>query len=119
MKRLTLSAAVLFACTATVAPFAHAQFSQSITPLAVAQMTSADKALQTRPVLDDREISLRVQTALFKDKRISGLGLAVKASDGTVELSGRADSQSQADRAVQIARAVPGVKSVTSEIRVN
>jgi osmotically-inducible protein OsmY len=43
----------------------------------------------------------------------------VKATDGTVELSGRANSQSQADRAVAIARAVPGVKAVTSEIRVN
>ena len=119
MKRSKLAAAVLFGCSITIAPFAHAQFSQSLMPLAVAQGNSADKPGQARPVIDDREIALRVQSALFKDKRTTGLGLAVKATEGTVELSGRADSQSQADRALQIARASPGVKSVTSEIRVN
>lgn len=102
-----------------IASQGHAQFAQSIAPLVMAQATPADKSGQTRPVVDDREIALRVHSALYKDKRLAGIGLNVKAADGTVELSGRADSQSQADRAVQIARAVPGVKSVTSEIRVN
>jgi hyperosmotically inducible protein len=99
-------------------PSAQAQFAQSIAPLVMAQASPADKGA-SRAVVDDREIALRVQSAIFKDKRVSGLGLGVKATDGTVELSGRADSQSQADRAVAIARAVPGVKAVTSEIRVN
>ena len=93
-------------------PHAHAQFAQSRGPLVTAQ------ALE-KEVADDREIELRVQSALFKDKRLSGSALNVKASGGTVEISGRADSQSQADRAVQIARAVPGVRSVMNEIRVN
>jgi hyperosmotically inducible protein len=119
MRNLTLAVTVLFGSTVAVATLANAQFSQSILPLAMAQGTSADKSGQTRPVIDDREIALRVQSALFKDKRTTALGLAVKATDGTVELSGRADNQSQAERAVQVARAVPGVKSVTSEIRVN
>ena len=99
-------------------PSAHAQFAQSIAPLSMAQASPVDRSA-TRSVVDDREIALRVQSALFKDKRVSGLGLAVKATDGIVELSGRADSQSQADRAVTLTRAVPGVKSVTNEIRVN
>lgn len=38
--------------------------------------------------------------------------------DGTVLLSGRADTQAAADRAVQIARRSQGVKSVTSHITV-
>jgi osmotically-inducible protein OsmY len=118
MKNLPVTSALL--CGFLIAGWssAHAQFAQSIAPLLIAQDVPADKAASRR-VIDDREIALRVQSALFKDKRVSGLGLAVKATDGTVELSGRADSQSQADRAVAIARAVPGVKSVTSEIRVN
>jgi len=119
MKTMTLAVALLFGSTVAVATLANAQFSQSILPLAVAQGTPADKSGQARPVTDDREIVLRVQSALFKDKRTTALGLAVKATDGTVELSGRADNQSQADRAVQVARAVPGVKAVTNEIRVN
>ena len=117
MKNPAVTIALLSGVLVAVHPSAHAQFAQSIAPL-MAQASPADKPA-ARPVVDDREIALRVQSALFKDKRVSGLGLGVKAADGTVELSGRADSRSQADRAVAIARAVPGVRAVTSEIRVN
>ena len=117
MKKPRVTITLLFGFVVAGSPVAQAQFAQSIAPL-VAQSTSTDRGA-ARAVVDDREIALRVQSALFKDKRVSGLGLAVKAHDGTVELHGRADSQSQADRAVAIARAVPGVKAVTSEIRVN
>ena len=121
MKSGSLVFALSLGLAFGLAPSAHAQFTEAMFAMVIAQANSAekDKVGQARPVLDDREIALRVQSALFKDKRVSALGLAVKANDGTIELSGRADSQSQADRAVTIARAVPGVKSVTSEIRVN
>ena len=118
MKNPAVTIALLSGVLVAGYPSAHAQFAQSIAPLVTAQASPADKSA-ARPVVDDREIALRVQSALFKDKRVSGLGLGVKAADGTVELSGRADSRSQADRAVAIARAVPGVRAVTSEIRVN
>ena len=118
MKKPIVTFALMSGFLVAGLPSAHAQFAQSIAPLVMAQAGPADKAA-ARAVVDDREIALRVQSALFKDKRVSALGLGVKANDGTVELSGRADSQSQADRAVAIARAVPGVKAVNSEIRVN
>lgn len=118
-RPLALSAPAFFLGVALgLAPQARAQFTQAMSPLAIAQASSTDKS-NPRPVVDDREIALRVQSALFKDKRVAGLGLSVKSNDGTVELSGRADSQSQADRAVAVARAVPGVKAVSNEIRVN
>ena len=117
---MKIQTTTLLICGFSVAAFpqAHAQFAQATSPV-LAQAVAPDKPVDGRAVLDDREITLRVQSALYKDKRLSGLGLAVKANDGTVELRGRADSQSQADRAVQIARSVPGVKAVSSEIRVN
>ena len=114
MKTLLILSALILSVAAIPA---QAQFAQAIGPLVIAQ--TADKPGQARPVVDDREVALRVQSALYKDKRLAGLGLNVKAADGIVELSGRADSQSQADHAVTVARAVAGVKSVTSEIRVN
>ena len=119
MKHLSLAVPVSLSLAIGFASQAHGQFTQAMVPLAVAQSNPGDKPSHARPVVDDREIALRVQSALFKDKRLSGLGLGVKANDGTIELSGRADSQSQADRAVALARAVPGVKAVTNEIRVN
>ena len=119
MKRLSLAIPLFLSLAIGFAPQVNAQFTQAMIPLTVAQSSPGDKPSHVRPVVDDREIALRVHSALFKDKRLSGLGLAVKANDGTIELSGRADSQSQADRAVALARAVPGVKAVTNEIRVN
>ena len=119
MNHRSLALSLSLGLAIGLAPPVHAQFTQVMFPIAFAQSSPGDKAIQGRPVVDDREIALRVQSALFKDKRVSGLGLAVKVNEGTIELSGRADSQSQADRAIAVARAVPGVKSVTSEIRVN
>ena len=121
MRRPTFILLVALGVPVLAVSPAAAQFSQSFSPLVLVQGASADRAQSGAVVtsVDDREIALRVQAALFKDKRLSGLGLSVKSIDGTVELSGRAESQSQADRAVQLARAVPGVKSVTNEIRVN
>jgi len=118
MKNRNITVALVSGFLVALVSSAHAQFAQSLAPLVMAQASATDKAA-SRAVVDDREIALRVQSALFKDKRVAGLGLTVKATDGNVELSGRADSQSQADRAVTIARAVPGVKSVAKEIRVN
>lgn len=118
MKMLTPMATILVASTVAVVPAASAQFAQSIAPLAQAgspaEITSAASI-----VVDDREITLRVQAALAKDRNVGALGLSVRATNGAVELIGRAASQSQADRAVALARAVPGVKSVASEIRLN
>ena len=119
MKHRSLALPLALGLAIGLAPQVHAQFTQAMFPIAFAQSNPGDKSTQARPVVDDREIALRVQSALFKDKRLSGLGLSVKANEGTIELSGRADSQSQADRAIAVARAVPGVKTVTSEIRVN
>ena len=118
MKTLLPMATVLVASTIAVVPAVSAQFAQSIAPLAQA----AHPAEITPPasiVVDDREVTLRVQAAFAKDRNVGALGLSVRATNGAVELTGRVASQSQADRAVALARAVPGVKSVTSEIRLN
>lgn len=118
MKTLLPMATVLVASTVAVVPAVSAQFAQSIAPLAQAGHP-AEVTSPASIVIDDREVTLRVQAALAKDKNVGALGLTVRATNGAVELSGRAVSQSQADRAVALARTVPGVKSVTNEIRLN
>lgn len=106
------------ASTFMIAPPAGAQYASAAGPL-----VQVDERAKSGPnastVVDDRELALRVQAALSKDKNVAPLSLSVRSTDGKVALSGTATSQSQADRAISIARAVPGVKDVTSEIRVN
>lgn len=102
---------------ATAFTFAPAMAGEYVLPIGhLAQAVAPDK----KPaVVDDREISLRVQSALGKDRDISALSLSIKVSNGNVELGGIAPSQAQISRALEIVRAVPGVKSVRSEVRVS
>jgi osmotically-inducible protein OsmY len=59
-----------------------------------------------------------VQTALLEDDRLRDVAIAASVSDGRVTLSGDVPESRLRDRAVELAKKVPGVTEVTSEIRV-
>jgi hyperosmotically inducible protein len=66
----------------------------------------------------DGEIKDRVEKALADDKRLAGSDVDVASvNKGVVVLSGTADSVSDHVRAVEIARGVPGVKRVSTEVK--
>ncbi len=67
---------------------------------------------------DDATISTRVKTALLNDPQVSALKIDVTTSQGVVTLTGTARSQAEADKAVAVARGVPGVKDVKSQLKV-
>ena len=121
MVRTMTGAGIALVAAALGTPVgAHAQYAQTISPLAVAQLFPIErKTAVAAGVVDDREITLRVLAALGKEKSVSGMGLRVKSTDGNVELTGSAGTQAQVDHAVSIASQVSGVKSVRSEVRVN
>ena len=80
---------------------------------------SSDKtALSAGTHLDDAIITTKVKTAIATDSQAKGVDTSVETRKGAVLLSGFVDSQSQADRAVQLARAVEGVTSVDSKLMV-
>jgi len=68
--------------------------------------------------VDDALITTRVKTALLGDPGIKSLDIAVVTRKGEAQLSGFVDSQSQIDQATGIARGVPGVVSVSSEMSI-
>ncbi len=68
--------------------------------------------------IDDATISTRVKTALINDPQVGALRIDVSTTNGIVTLSGVARSRPEADRAVEIARKVPGVKDVKSTLQV-
>ena len=70
----------------------------------------------TTEAVDDSLIANKVTLALYSDKQVSGRGIAVEASQGVVELTGVVASTAEAQRAVQTAQQVKGVKAVRSRL---
>ena len=66
----------------------------------------------TGEFLDDSAITAKVKTKLLGDPLISGFAISVETFRGRVVMSGFVNSQAQIDRAVALAREVPGVQEV-------
>jgi hyperosmotically inducible periplasmic protein len=59
-----------------------------------------------------------VQKALLEDDRLREVAIAASVRDGRVTLSGEVPNARLRDRAVDLAKKIPGVADVNSEIRV-
>jgi hyperosmotically inducible protein len=68
--------------------------------------------------IDDATITTRVKTALLNDPQVAGLKIDVDTTKGIVTMSGIVRSRDEEQRAVQIARGVPGVQDVKSTLQV-
>ena len=68
--------------------------------------------------VDDGMITAKVKSALLADSSIKSFDIAVVTRKGEAQLSGFVDNQTQIDRAIEVARAVDGVKSVASQMSV-
>lgn len=68
--------------------------------------------------LAETELIARVKTALLNDSIVGVRRLDVHAAGDAIRLTGRVASAAERDRAVQLARAVPGVGSVTSDLEI-
>jgi hyperosmotically inducible protein len=68
------------------------------------------------PMVADENITKQIKKSLSEDSIVSGAEIDVATSDGVVHLSGTVASQEQADRAIEIASEVDGVKSVKSDL---
>jgi hyperosmotically inducible protein len=72
----------------------------------------------TTEAVDDSLIANKVTLALYSDKQVHGRGMRVESAQGVVELTGVVASTAEAQRAVQIAQQVKGVKAVHNRLRV-
>jgi hyperosmotically inducible protein len=74
---------------------------------------------RTLPVsTDDASITARVRTVLMNDPEVAANQINVSTNAGVVVISGRVDSQSDAERAAQLARGVEGVRDVQVALEV-
>ena len=67
-------------------------------------------------LLDDAVVTTKVKLAFFQDEKVSSLRINVTSNTGVVQLSGFANSAEEAERAEELARKVPGVRSVRNDI---
>lgn len=68
--------------------------------------------------LAETELIARVKTALLNDTIVGLRRIDVHAAGDHIRLTGRVASAAERDRAAQIARDVPGVRTVTPELEI-
>lgn len=66
--------------------------------------------------MDDAGITTAVKAKMAEDKSVSATAISVETLNGTVQLSGFARSQTEKDRAEQIARSTKHVREVRNSI---
>ena len=72
----------------------------------------------TGEYVDDSVITTKVKSEIFEEPGLKSAEINVETFKGVVQLSGFVSSQASIDKAVQVARAVKGVKSVKNDMRV-
>jgi osmotically-inducible protein OsmY len=72
----------------------------------------------TEEAVDDNLLANKVKLALYADKQVRGRQIAVEASQGVIQLSGVVTSLPEAQRAVQLAQSIKGVKEVRNHLTV-
>lgn len=78
--------------------------------------TENTKRESTGEYLDDTVLTTKIKATFVGDSRLKALDINVKTYKGVVQLSGFVDTQKEADRAVQLARTVKGVKAVNNSL---
>lgn len=71
----------------------------------------------TGEYVDDSVITTKVKAALVNDPNVSAAEVNVETFKGVVQLSGFINSRADMNRAIELARNVPGVKSVKNDMR--
>lgn len=72
----------------------------------------------TTAYVGDMAITTRVKTALIKDPSIRASEIDVHTERGRCTLDGEVDTSQMAERALDIARAAPGVRTINDQLTV-
>ena len=79
---------------------------------------STTKQESTGEYVDDSMITTKVKAAVFKEPTLKSSEINVETYKGVVQLSGFVSSESDTQKAVEVARNVTGVTSVKNDMRV-
>lgn len=73
---------------------------------------TATENMDSDQPMSDTWITTKVKSSLLADSDVAGLDVEVETVNGVVHLRGTVDSQTQVDRATEIARDIEGVTNV-------
>jgi len=94
--------------------------SSAILALAFASIlgcAGTSKTEGTGEYVDDTVITTKVKAAVLNEPTLKSAEINVETFKGVVQLSGFVNSRSDINRAVEVARGVPGVTSVRNDMR--
>jgi hyperosmotically inducible protein len=88
--------------------------------LAVAASLSACSVMRDQETVgayvDDTKITTDIKAKMASDKDVAATSISVETLNGVTQLSGFAKSQTEKDRASEIARQAKGVRAVRNDI---
>lgn len=87
-----------------------------VTAISLAGCAGSKKHESTGEYFDDMVLSTKVRASILGDSRLKVLQIDVETFKGIVQLSGFVDSADAANRAVELARRVRGVKMVNNSL---
>lgn len=90
----------------------------AVTLVSAVGCSSTAKTSGTGEYIDDSVITTKVKTAVFNEPTLKSAEINVETFKGVVQLSGFVNSQSDINKAVEVARSVSGVTSVKNDMRV-
>jgi osmotically-inducible protein OsmY len=90
----------------------------AVTLGSVVGCSSTPKQEGTGEYVDDSVITTKVKAAILNEPTLKVAEINVETFKGVVQLSGFVSSQAAANKAVEVARGVGGVKSVKSDMRI-
>lgn len=90
----------------------------AVTLTSVIGCASTAKQESTGEYFDDSFITTKVKTAIVQESTLKSSEINVETFKGTVQLSGFVSSTTAANKAVEVARAVKGVKAVKNDMRI-
>ena len=90
----------------------------AVTLVTAVGCSSTPKQEGTGEYVDDSVITTKVKAAVFNEPLLKSAEINVETFKGVVQLSGFVSSQSAANKAVEVARGVGGVKSVKNDMRI-
>lgn len=88
-----------------------------VSMLALSACASTARTEGTGEYVDDTVITTKVKAAVLDDPTLKSAEINVETFKGRVQLSGFVNSQADINQAVKVARAVPGVSSVTNDMK--
>lgn len=90
----------------------------AVTLVSVVGCASTSKHEGTGEYMDDSVITTKVKAAILDEPTLKVAEINVETFKGVVQLSGFVSSQAAANKAVEVARSVKGVKSVKNDMRI-